>query len=96
MKEISTLPLQVRVHIMETLKAYDEVTVTYENGEYHYGLCIKSHYAPDHEFIGVYKANELYTLEQRTENYMQTFHDYPIWYKGKRDYKMLREKYGYC
>lgn len=51
---------------------------------------LKASYAEDHEFIGTYKAKEVYTEPERTINYVESFHDYPIWYKGKRDYKWLK------
>ena len=77
--------------IKDTLQAYDEVTVYYENGAYHFGNVIKSHYADDKEFIGVYYADEVFTPEEKICNYISCFHSFPITYKGHRDYGMFEE-----
>ena len=89
MRELNTLPSEVVEKVKSILRAYDEVNVIYEYGEYHVsaGLCIKSTYGADHEFIGTYKAKEVYTEEERILNYINSFQDYPIEYKGKRNYK---------
>lgn len=85
----NTLPQEVQDTLKDLLKAYDKEIVTYENGTYHYGLFIKSGYAPDFKVIGTFKAEDIYTPEERIINYIESFHDYPIQYKGKRDYRML-------
>lgn len=92
MKDLNTLPKEVQHEVKSILKAYDEVNVIFEYGEYHVspGITLKARYAEDHEFIGTYKAKEVYTEPERTINYVESFHDYPIWYKGKRDYKWLK------
>ena len=79
--------------IKETLKAFDEVFVVYEYGQYHYGTgaCLKAEYAPDHEVIGTLYAEDIFTAEERIINYVESFHDYPIEYKGARNYRMLNE-----
>ena len=89
MKELNTLPSEVVEKVKNTLRAFDEVHVIYEYGEYHVsaGLCIKSSYGVDHEFIGTYKSKEVFTEEERILNYINSFQDYPIEYKGKRNYK---------
>ena len=91
MKDLNTLPVEVQNEVKDILKAYNEVNVTFEYGEYHVSPCIslKATYGEDHEFIGTYKAKEVYTEKERTINYVESFHDYPIWYKGKRDYRWL-------
>lgn len=89
MRELNTLPSAVIEKVKKVLRAYDEVQVIYEYGEFHVsaGLCIKSTYGGDHEFIGTYRADEVYTPEERILNYVNSFQDYPIEYKGKRNYK---------
>lgn len=89
MRELNTLPSEVIEKVKNVLRAYDEVHVIFEYGEYHVsaGLCIKAIYGADHEFIGTYKANEVFTPEERMLNYINSFQDYPIEYKGKRNYK---------
>jgi len=91
MKKLNELPVEIQNKIKSVLRAYDECDVTFEYGEYHMGgICLKSSYGADHEYIGCYKASEVYTPEERTLNYVECFHDYPIQYKGKRDYRWLK------
>lgn len=91
--KLNTLPKEVQDEVKNTLKAYDEAHVIYEYGEYHVsvGVALKAHYAPDHKVIGTFKANEIFTQDERIENYINTFQEYPIEYKGKRDYKTLND-----
>ena len=65
MKKFENLPVDVQETIKGYLKAFNKVDVYYENGEYHFGLVIKSHYAPDHQFIGEYFAEDIYSSEER-------------------------------
>ena len=85
------LPVEVQAKVKEILKAYDEVYVIYEYGEYHVSasICLKAVYASDHKFIGEYKAKDVFTSEERILNYVESFHSYPIQYKGERDYMWL-------
>lgn len=94
MKQYNELPKDIQDRIREHLKVFPKVEVYYEYGEYRFGICLKKHYAPYHEFIGTFKDTDIFTEEERTENYIENFHDYPIWYKGKRDYKALRERFN--
>lgn len=91
MKKFSTLPKEIQEEVKQTLRAYDDVTVWFENGRYRYGVSIKSKYAPDHEYIGTYYAENVYTEEERIINYCEEFHSYPIYYKGKRDYELIKD-----
>lgn len=97
MKKFEQLPEKVQEQVKEILMAYPSVSVTFENGEYHYGGdCIKDTYADDYEVIGDYKDTDIFTEEERIINYVESFHDYPIAYKGKRDYKWLKSlRYDY-
>lgn len=91
MKKFNELPQSVQNEIKDTLKAYDEVDVYYENGRYDFGLCLKASYAEDHEYIGCFKACDVYTEEERILNYVNEFHAYPMQYKGNRDYAILKD-----
>ena len=91
MRELNTLPIEEQAKIKGQLKAYDEVVVFFENGKYTYGVCLKSHYAPDHEYIGTYRAEDVYTEDERIENYINEFCSYPPSYKGKRDYALVHK-----
>ena len=90
-EKFNTLPQEVQLFVKSQLKAYDEVTVSYENGRYSYGVCIKAEYAPDHEVLGTIKATDIYSDVERIENYINSFCTYPIDYKGKRDYSILKK-----
>ena len=78
--------------VKEYLKAFDDCSVVFEYGVYKVGLgtCIKLEYGKDHKVIGRYFANEVFTEDERIVNYVESFHDYPINYKGNRDYAMLK------
>ena len=87
---IESLPVDVQNEIRRMLKAYNEASVTYEYGRYHIGgVSIKKEYGADHRYVGTYFADDVYTEEERMINYMESFHEYPIQYKGKRDYRWL-------
>lgn len=93
MKSFNELPMEVKEQIRETLKAYNEVNVWFEYGEYHVmpGACLKASYGADHKVIGTYKAKEVFTEAQRIENYINEFNSYPMQYKGKRDYGIMQK-----
>ena len=91
MKKFEQLPEEVQEQVKEILKAYNSTSVTFENGKYHFGgYCIKNTYASDYEFVGDYKAYDIFTKEERIINYVESFHSYPIDYKGKRDYYWIK------
>ena len=89
------LPKEAREKVRSILKVYDRVYVVYEYGQYNVSpnVALKSSYGKDHRVIGEIKVDDIYTLEEKTENYIESFHDYPIWYKGARDYKALKERF---
>lgn len=91
MKKFNELPQEIQEKVKRTLRAYDKETVWFENGKYTYGIALKAKYASDHEYIGTYYAKDIYTEEERIINYCEEFHDYPIEYKGKRDYNILND-----
>lgn len=94
--DLEKFPKDLIIEIKDTLKVYDECNVYFENNKYYAsaGIGIYNRYAPDYKFIGVAYVDDIFTLEERTQNYLESFHDYPGWYVGKRDYKWLRETYG--
>lgn len=89
--EFKNLPQEVQNKIKSTLRAYDKVNVVFENGCYNVstGIVITATYAPDHEFIGEYKAKEIFTEEQQIINYMESFLSFPINYKGQRNWEII-------
>ena len=93
MTELKYLPKAIQKQVKNTLRAYADCLVVFENGRYLVGggLTIKEHYADDHEVIGNYRAEEVYTETEITENFINQFHDYPNNYKGNRDYKLIND-----
>ena len=91
MKKFNELPKEIQEEVKSTLRAYDYVDVWFEYGRYTFGTTICSEYADDHEFIGTYYAKEIFTEEERIINYCEEFHSYPIEYKGKRDYDIIKD-----
>ena len=96
-EKFETLPLEVQEQCKDTLKVYDSVNVIFEYGQYKVStmIGITATYADDHEYIGNVYADDIFTKDERTINYIETFHDYPIWYNGKRDYRMLNAIEGH-
>lgn len=69
------LPDEMKEDVKETLKAFHECTVIFENGKFltSAGISIKSSYADDHFVCGTYKDDQIYTLEERRANYKECF-----------------------
>ena len=90
---INNLPQEIQDKVLNTLKAYDKVYITYEYGAYKVsiGVALTATYADDFRVIGEVEAQEVYTDDERIENYINEFQDYPITYKGKRDYRTLND-----
>ena len=90
-EKLANLPKEVQLYVMDTLKAYDEVTVSYENGKYQYGVCIKRNYAEDYKVLGTIYKSDIYTEEEQDINFMETFHDYPQGKKYIHDYSFIKK-----
>lgn len=87
----NTLPQEVQEQAKSVLRAFPRVHITFEYGKYHVssGIALLASYPEDFKVIGDYTDKEIFTEDERTLNYINSFHDYPIWYKGKRDYRWL-------
>lgn len=72
---LSELPEEVQNEAKSILKAYNSVNVVFEYNEFHVSAstCIKSSYNFDHFVCGRYNANEVYTPEERRQNYIECF-----------------------
>ena len=72
---LSELPEEVQSEVKSILKAYDRVNVVFEYNEFHVSAstCIKSSYNYDHFVCGRYNADEVYTPEERRQNYIECF-----------------------
>lgn len=69
------LPVEIIREVMETLKVYEECHVEFFGDEFH--VCvgwILTAIDPDDLFIcGTYRAKEIYTKEQRRQNFIESF-----------------------
>lgn len=72
---LSELPEATQIEVKNLLKAYSRANVVFEYGEFHVSAstCIKSHYNYDHFMCGRYNADEVYTKEERRQNYFESF-----------------------
>lgn len=72
---LSELPEEVQNEAKSILKAYNSVNVVFEYNEFHVFAftCIKSSYNFDHFVCGRYNADEVYTPEERRQNYIECF-----------------------
>ena len=69
------LPDDMKEEVKETLKAFHDCTVTFENGKFSTSaaISIKSSYGVDHFVCGTYKDDQIYTLDERRANYKECF-----------------------
>lgn len=72
---LSELPEEVQNEAKSILKAYNSVNVVFEYNKFHVStsICIKSSYNFDHFVCGRYNADEVYTPEERRQNYIECF-----------------------
>ena len=92
-KKFDLLPLDVQDEIKDLLKSYDKVHVVYEDKKYWLSLttAVTDHYAFDTgRYIGTYYADDVFSPDERILNYVNSFHSYPVEYKGKKDWDMIR------
>lgn len=62
---LEELPEDIQNQVRNILRAYHSVTVTFENG--------KNSYNWDHFVAGTYKDSDVYTEEERKQNYIEEF-----------------------
>lgn len=82
---------RVIADILETLKAYEEVFVTRENGKFDVSasICLSARAkASDFKVWRIF-AKEIYDEKERMLNFVESFAEYPDDYTGKRDYAKL-------
>jgi hypothetical protein len=91
-QDFDALPLSVRQKAKRTLRAYNSVHITFHDGEYHVstGIMLCSEYPSAYRVVGDVNKDDVYTPDEQIVNYIESFHDYPPQYKGRRDYDMLR------
>lgn len=72
---LEALPELIQHQVKSVLRAYPRCTVTYEHNEFSVSsnVCIRSTYGWDHFVAGVYKDVEVYSLEERRQNFKEEF-----------------------
>lgn len=72
---LEELPELIQTQVKSVLRVYPRCTVTYENSKFSVSTCtcVRSTYDWDHFVAGVYKDNEVYTLEERRQNFKEEF-----------------------
>ena len=88
---IESLPRPLLDEAREMLKGEDtEVYVIRWNRRMRVvGKVFPYEHSWDEKLLLTIRETDLFTDEERTENYINYFHKYPAWYKGKRDEAML-------
>ena len=72
---LEELPKEIQEEVKSTLRAFHSCTVTYEHSKFSVSTCtcIRDTYDWDHFVAGTYKDDEVYTLEERRQNYKEEF-----------------------
>ena len=76
---LEKLPDEIQAKAKDILKAFDTVHVNYENGSFEVTtLTYLTAYRPDDRMVcGTYNAKEVYTAEERKQNFFESFGYYP-------------------
>lgn len=87
------LPEEIKTEVLSTLMAYDTcyiyqdcVTLKYSVST---ALTLTAH--SNDVIVETIQVTDVYTKEERQLNYANTFFDYPMSYKGVRDYPKMGE-----
>lgn len=80
---LEVLPEETQQEVRNTLKAFNDVTVTFKNGSFcvSAAISVTSHYAYDHMVCGRYLAEQVYTKEERRQNFLEEFGYIPFYLK---------------
>lgn len=79
---LEALPESVVADVKGKLQVFNEVNVVYEYGEFRASAnnCLKAHYHYDHFVCGSYKAEEVYTAEERKQHMAElNSYEFPEW-----------------
>ena len=79
---LEALPENVVADVKAKLQIFNEVNVVYEYGEFRASAhsCLKAHYHYDHFVCGSYKAEEVYTAEERKQHLAElNSYEMPEW-----------------
>ena len=72
---LEALPEETQAKAKDILKAFSDVSVTYENRQFTVSASIGlyAQYAYDHMVCGRYRQEEVYTKEERRQNFIEEF-----------------------
>lgn len=72
---LDRLPEAIQSEVKETLKAFPSTNVEYYNGEFHEttGCALRAKYPYDFFVAGHYTAKEVFTEEERKQNFIDSF-----------------------
>lgn len=72
---LEELPELIQAQVKSVLRAYPRCMVTYEYNKFSVSAshCIKSNYSFDHYVAGTYLDSDVYTEEERKQNYIEEF-----------------------
>ena len=75
LEKLNTLPDNIIKEVKEILKAYEKVDVLFEYGKFYVmlGVVIKAKYGEDFKHIATFKNTDIYTEEERRQNYKEVF-----------------------
>lgn len=67
---LKVLPKETREQVKSALTLFNDCDLYWEYGRYHVmtGCVIKSSYGEDHEYLGTYYQEDVYTEEERRQN----------------------------
>ena len=88
---IETLPKRLLDAVREMLRVEDNaVEVIKWNGGMHVvGKVFPYEHSWDERLLLTIRETDPFTEDERTENYINYFHKYPAWYRGRRNEAML-------
>lgn len=72
---LEALPEETQYKVKDVLKAFGQVSVTYEYGKFEVStaICVRAYYHYDHIVCGRYNQTDVYTEEERRQNYREVF-----------------------
>jgi len=86
-----SLPVSTQSEVKSILSAYNDCSIEKtKSGEYKVIICVAIHCGEYNEQLGSINKNDIFTADEQIINYVKSFRDYPIQYKGKKDYILLQ------
>lgn len=85
---VALVPAEIAENVMETLKVFNEVYITFKRGEWKLStaICINNERALDKQFY-VVNSKDIYSEKERALNYINEHREYPSCGFITRDYE---------